>query len=142
MDAEASRKARAAIIASRKCAKERVDAIQRAVCDGNLTYDFLDEELFGYLKCKFHLKDEDCITDNLAKLSKISLSRSMKVSPELVAEFDMAKSCDGTTSADAKIILFYMALQRELDVQFDAARTVDVDTIHDLSKLVWESLGH
>lgn len=64
----------------------------------------------------------------------------MKVSKELVREFDLAKSCDGATSAMAKKVLLLLSIQRELDIQIPAEQAAKDITLTQLAELVWTEL--
>ena len=127
------------LLASRKAAEAHIARIRTAP---ELTYELLDRELVEYIKSKFHLTDSDCTTDHFETLSEISLSKSMAISRELVAEFDLARSCDGVSSVRAKMVLLYMAIQKELGVTLPPEETAYVDSVHDISKMVWKAMGH
>lgn len=127
------------LLASRKAAETHITRIKTAP---ELTYELLDHELVEYIKSKFHLTDSDCTTDNFEALSEISLSKSMAISRELVAEFDLARSCDGVSSVRAKMVLLYMAIQKDLGVTLPPEETAYVDSVHDISKMVWKAMGH
>jgi len=125
---------REAILASRAAAASHIEAIRTAP---KLSYELVYREIRGYILAKFHLKDADCVTDNFRELTEISLSKSMQISPELVKEFDLAKSCDGVTSVRAKMILLFMAIQRELGITLPPRDTAYAETILQISRLVW-----
>ena len=63
-----------------------------------------------------------------------------RISPELVKEFDLAKSCDGASSAMAKKVLLFMAVQRELGIELPARESARIKTLDDLSGLAWEEM--
>ena len=128
---------REAMIASRTAAASHIEAIRTAP---ELSYELVHREIKGYILAKFHLKDRDCVTDSFRELAGISLSKSMQISPELVKEFDLARSCDGVTSQTAKMVLLFLALQRDLDITFDPMSTAEAETLSDVSALVWKQL--
>ena len=80
-------------------------------------------------------------TDNFTELTQISMSKSMKVSKELVEEFDLAKSCDGVSSLMAKKVLLFMAIQRLLGISLPADKIAEADTLRDISDAVWCALN-
>ncbi len=125
------------ILSARKAATAHADNIKNA---NPLTKEIAEKEIFGYLKAKFHLKDEDCTTDDFAELTEISLAKSMEISPALVEEFDLARSCDGTSSKTAKMVLFFMALQKEFNIEFEPMETVMAKTVYDIGDLVYKEL--
>ena len=125
------------ILASKKASAEHIRNIKEAE---ELTCSLVQHEVSEYIKSKFHLRDEDCVTDNFKQLAGISLSKSMKISKELVAEFDLARSCDGVSSQTAKMVLLFMALQKDLDIKFNPQDTAEAETLRDIGFLVWEQL--
>ena len=125
------------LLASRRAAAGHIENIKRAP---TLTYELVQREVTGYIKCKFRLTDEDCAAEELDRLAEISLAKSVKVSPELVEEFDLARSCDGVSSKTAKLVLLFMALQRDLDIRFRPMDTAEAETLSDIGALVWEQL--
>ena len=107
-----------------------------------LNYDILQEQLRQYVLTKFLLTEEDAPADkSFDGLVELSLAKSMKISPELVEEFDTAKSCDGATSAMAKKVLLFMAIQRALKIELPALESARVKTLEDLSSMVWNTLA-
>ena len=42
--------------------------------------------------------------------------------------------------ADAKMVLLFLALQRDLGIQFDPMSTARAETLSDVGDLVWEQL--
>jgi len=131
--------AKALILQSKSQAAAHMNSIKSAQ---PLTYDLLNRELRGYIKAKFHLTDEDCTTDIFSELAGISLSKSMKLSPELVKEFDMARSCDGVTSQTAKMLLLFMAIQRDLSIKLPPMETAYAETLEDICIMVWKAMGN
>ena len=134
---DAQEKARQLILASRTAAAGHIKTIQSAP---ELTRELVRREVRGYILAKFHLTEADCTTDCFRELATISLSKSMRLSPELVKEFDLARSCDGVTSQTAKMVLLFMALQRDLGIQFEPMSTARAETLSDVGDLVWEQL--
>ncbi len=126
------------LLRSRREADAHMETIRSA---DPLTYDLLHEELYRYILVKFLLTDEDRPeNDSFADLTELSLAKSMKVSPALVEEFDTAQSCDGATSAMAKKVLLYLAIQRALQIELPARESATVKTMHDVSRMVWNAL--
>ena len=130
-------RARQLILDSRAAAAAHIAAIKKAPA---LTPELVEREVRGYILAKFHLTEADCTTDSFRELTAISLSKSMRLSPELVREFDLARSCDGTSSQTAKMVLLFLALQRDLGIKFDPMATAEAETLADIGGLVWEQL--
>lgn len=127
------------LLRSRQQADGHMKTIQETI---PLGYDVLREQLRQYVLDKFLLTEEDVPADgSFDGLVELSLSKSMKISPELVEEFDTAKSCDGATSAMAKKVLLFMAIQRALNIELPALESARVKTLEDLSAMVWNTLA-
>lgn len=123
--------------------RREADGHMNVICETvPLNYDILQEQLRQYVLTKFLLTEEDAPADkSFDGLVELSLAKSMKISPELVEEFDTAKSCDGATSAMAKKVLLFMAIQRALKIELPALESARVKTLEDLSSMVWNTLA-
>lgn len=123
--------------------REQSDAHMSAIRNASpLSYELLHQQLYQYVLAKFLLTDGDRPEDDsFDALVDASLAQSMKVSPELVAEFDTAKSCDGATSAMAKKVLLFMSIQRALGIELPALESARVKAMDELSSMVWKTLA-
>ena len=127
------------LLRSRMQADAHIREIQRAK---QLSYDALHEQLYQYVLAKFLLTNKDRpADDSFDSLVELSLANSMRISPALVAEFDTAKSCDGATSAMAKKVLLFMAIQKTLKIELPALESARIKTMGDLSLMVWNTLA-
>lgn len=127
------------LLRARKLADVHMSTIRDAK---PLRYEFFHEQLYQYVLIKFLLTDADRPKDDsFDALAELSLSKSMQVSPELVEQFDTAKSCDGATSVMAKKVLLFMAIQRALNIELPALESARVKTMDDLSAIVWRTLA-
>ena len=106
-----------------------------------LTRDFLRKTLRRYIFCKYLLEETDYTGDDLNEITEYSLAKSLRISKDLVKEFDLAKSCGGGSSVITKKTLLLMAIQREFGVFLPSEGIGRVKTITDLSNLVWEAMG-
>lgn len=125
------------ILSSKKAAAEHIANIQNAPEPDR---DLVQREVRAYIMAKFHLTEEDCTTDNFSQLAEISLSKSMKISRELVKMYDLARSCDGVSSHTAKMVLLFMALQKDLKIRFQPMETAEAETLEDIGDLVWKEI--
>lgn len=126
------------LLQSRQSAARHLENIRQAV---PLKRDVFDAEMRQYILCKYMLEGVECNTDNFNELTELSLSRSMKVSKELVEEFDTAQSCDGATSAMAKKVLLFMNIERELNIQIPAEQSAKNITLEQLIALIWGAMA-
>ena len=105
-----------------------------------LTRAFLGEHLRQYVLDKYMLTPEDTATDDFNELTQLSLARSMKVSSSLVREYDIARSCTGTSSAMAKKVLLFLSIQKALDIELPAIESAAIVTLDDLADLAWGAM--
>ena len=102
---------RAALKQQKDRSKAQIDSLY---ANRAITFPELNERITEYILAKFMLKRQECEGIDFQKLSELSLSKTMKISPELVKEFDTARNCAGATSAIAKKTLLYLSLQKAL----------------------------
>lgn len=105
-----------------------------------LTFPLLRECLTDYVLAKFLLTREESADYSFQKLADFSLAKSMKISVELVHEFDIAKSCTGTSSAMVKKALLYNSVQTKLNIELPAEKTPYIQNFGEFADLVWESM--
>lgn len=105
-----------------------------------LEKEFFRGKLRSFVLHRYMLSDESGLPDDFDALTELSLSQSMKISPELVKEFDLAKSCDGATSAMAKKVLLFMTIQRELGIELPAMETARLKSLLQLADLAWSEM--
>lgn len=126
------------LLRSRKAAAEHIKRIRTA---DPLTPELLYEELYQYVLVKYLLTDEDKPEgDGFDELTELSLAKSMKISPALVAEFDTAQSCDGATSAMAKKVLLFRSIENGLDIRIPAMESARIKTMQDFSRMLWHTM--
>ena len=102
----------------RKIDEESQVEIDLVLGQEQLTYSFFSEHLRTFVFMRYSLVPSDCEeTDDLDELTLISLSKSMKMSKDLVAEYEAGQNCDGATSATVKRSLLLMKIQRAFSVE-------------------------
>ncbi len=99
-------------------------------------FGYLRAHLRGYILSKYMMPENECRSDSIAELTEASLARMMKVTPELAARLDTARSCAGATSATVKKALLFQAMERELDVELPASEAVGAKDVSALARLV------
>ena len=109
--------ARQALLRAKESSQREIDAIYAA---RPLRLELLRERLTDFVLAKFLLTREEAEGVDFQKLSQLSLAKSMKISKELVKEFDMAQGCAGTSSEIAKKTLLFLALQKQLKLELPA----------------------
>ena len=130
-------KVRKALLRSKMESDGQIDRIRRT---DPLSFEVLEECMTEYVLAKFMLTREECEGVDFQKLSELSLSKSMEISPELVKEFDTARSCAGATSEIAKKTLLYMSIQKALQIELQAELTPKIRDFRGLAQLVWEGM--
>lgn len=130
--------ARQRIIRASRLAREHMERIRSK---SGIGFEEFHRELSGFILSKYMLWDEDCSGMSFDDIARLSLARSMKISKELVEEFDLAKSCDGISSLIAKKVLLLRAIERELELQLPAGETARAETIEDISRLAYAAFS-
>lgn len=107
-----------------------------------LTHDVFYDCMRGFVLTKYMLGESDFTPESsFDDLVEISLAKTMKIDKSLVEEFDTARSCDGATSAMAKKVLLFMAIQKELNIELPAGPTAKLKSLDELIELTWEQLN-
>jgi hypothetical protein len=129
--------ARQALLRAKESSQREIDAIYAAQ---PLRLEFLRERLTDFVLAKFLLTREEAEGVDFQKLSQLSLAKSMKISKELVKEFDMAQGCAGTSSEIAKKTLLFLALQKQLKLELPARALPRIHSFQELAELVLEAM--
>ena len=114
--------------------------IERIYAAEPLGLPLLSDCLRSYVLARYLLTPEEAEGVDFQALAELSLAKSVKLSPELVKEFDTARSCAGATSAMVKKTLLYLSIQKELHIELDAPKTPKVHSFEDFSRLVWDAM--
>ena len=130
-------RAKAALLRAKEASQREIDALYAA---SPLRQEELQERLTDFVLAKFMLTREEAEGVDFQKLSELSLAKSMKISKELVKEFDMAQGCAGTSSAIAKKTLLFLAIQKQLKLQLPAERLPRLHSFSELAALVREAM--
>lgn len=126
------------LVRSRESVHKELALIREA---RRLERGFLRDRLRTYVLAKYLLTEENELVDDFDKLAELSLAKSSRISKELVAEFDTARSCDGATSVMVKKVLLLRSIERELEIELDAARTARIKSLNDLTDIVWDAMA-
>ena len=136
-DADDRELARQALLRAKESSQREIDAIYAAQ---PLRLELLRERLTDFVLAKFLLTREEAEGVDFQKLSQLSLAKSMKISKELVKEFDMAQGCAGTSSEIAKKTLLFLALQKQLKLELPARALPRIHSFQELAELVLEAM--
>ena len=79
-------------------------------------------------------------SENIKELTEASLARAMKITPELVAELDTARSCAGATSAMVKKALLLQAMERDFKIVLPADKASGARDIPELAALIMDCM--
>lgn len=130
-------KIRQILMQSRIRSREQIDSLYAKEA---ISFEELNERITDFVLAKFMLDRDECIGVDFQMLSELSLSKTMNISPELVKEFDTARSCAGATSVIAKKTLLYLAIQKALGIELAAEKTPKVHTFEEFTELVWDGM--
>ena len=125
----------------RKNAEKAQDEIDLILNQEEITYPFLRDHLRRFVQIQYHLSPLDLEeTDDLDKLTLISLSKALHVSRELIADYEAGQNCEGATSATVKRSLLLMKIQKALSVELSLQELMGIDTLEDVVHAVWAHL--
>ena len=98
---------------------------------------FLLERLRKYVLYRFLLNEDECQTDDINEIAKISLAKSLHMDKALMKNIDRESTCDRASPVMTKRLLLFIAIQSELNIQLPPDETPGIKTIADLASLVW-----
>lgn len=125
----------------RRAADESQAEIDLILSQERLTYPFFSEHLRRFVLIRYALDPSDCEgTDDLDKLTLISLSKTLKMSKDLVADYEAGQNCDGATSATVKRSLLLMKIQKAFSIELSLLDLMGIDTLEDVARAVWRHL--
>ena len=104
-----------------------------------LTREELEGHLRAFLLGRF-LLDPDCREDDIVTLSQLSIRRVLEMNERDLSTHDLGVGCSGAPSVDSKIILFMMALGRELEITISPLRIPALKTVPILADEVYALL--
>ena len=99
---------------------------------------YVRAHLRGYIFSKYMMPEGECRSESIAELTEASLARMMKVTPELAAQLDTARSCAGATSAMVKKALLFQAMERDFQLELPAREAASAVDIPALARLIWQ----
>ena len=112
--------------------------IKLILSETNLTYPFFLEHLRVFIMKKFALSTSDLEeTDNLDDLAQMSVSKALKISKDLVADYEAGENCEGATSSDVKRTLLLVKIQKSLDTRLSLQELMGIETIEDVARAIW-----
>lgn len=112
--------------------------IDMILCQDPPTYPFYAEHLRKFVMLKFSLEPSDMEeSDDLDQLSSVSISKALKISKELVADFEAGENCEGATSSDVKRSLLLVKIQELLSVELSLLELMEIETVEDVARLTW-----
>ena len=130
-------KAREMLLRAREESRRQISRIYECRL---LTYDVLRECLTDFVLAKFLLTREEASGIDFQQLSELSLAKSMKISKDLVREYDMAKGCTGVSSVMVKKALLFMAVEQRLSIVLPPEQIPCIHCFDDLARLVWDAM--
>lgn len=130
-------RARQALLRSKEESQRQVQAVYAC---RPLRFPVLRECLTEFVLAKYMLTREEAEGVDFQQLADLSLAKTMKISKELVKEFDMAQGCSGTTSVMAKKTLLFMAVQKQLRIELPAEKLPRIHSFAELAELVWDEM--
>lgn len=126
------------ILAKQRASQAHIDAI---LSDDSLTFESFREHLRSFVMLKFALEPSDLEqTDDLGELAQASISKALKISKDLVADYEAGENCEGATSSDVKRTLLLVKIQKSLAVSLSLQELMQIETLEDIVRQVWPHL--
>ncbi|MCD8099668.1 MAG: hypothetical protein LUE06_03685 [Oscillospiraceae bacterium] len=94
----------------------------------------------AYILEKFLLTDTDAPPENLKELARLSIAKSLAMSPELSVIYDTSAGCSNAKSEDTKIALLLRAIEKDLQVTLPLPKAVYAETVSELLHVIWDTL--
>lgn len=132
-------RARQALLRAKEESQRQIRMIHDCV---PLDYSVLKECLTDFVLAKYMLSREEAEGVEFQQLAELSLAKNMKISKELVKEYDMAQGCAGTSSVIAKKTLLFMAIQKQLHIKLPPEKLPVLHSFEELAQLVWNTMKH
>ena len=105
----------------------------------DLTEPELREHLRKFILTKY-LLDLDCKEESIQRLSEMSIEKVLEMNQRELNTSDLGLGCGGTSSVYNKIILLFMAIQRDIGVTMDPTLTPEMKTVTILSETIYKLL--
>ena len=86
------------------------------------------------------LQPQEVVTDNFYEICQLSADKASHLPKGMLDAAELASKCGGATTAMNKKVLFFLAVNRELQVEINAEESVAVDTFTQLKQLVYSKL--
>ena len=96
---------------------------------------FVEEHLKKYCVIRLMMEEED-ISDNITKMVRTDVARSMGVEVSKLEAQDMPGACGSAPAVLSKRILLFLAVQRELGIKLPPDDTPKIQTVQDLADMV------
>ena len=125
------------ILQLKESAQECADSILE---QPDLSYEAFDRLFTRYLYNKFMLQPQEVVTDNFYEICQLSADKASHLPKGMLDAAELASKCGGATTAMNKKVLFFLAVNRELQVEINAEESVAVDTFTQLKQLVYSKL--
>ena len=108
-------------------------------CSCGLSYDVAYQILHDYT-CHLLAANKDLKEDSLKEISKNGIA-SLAAQYGLAAVKDISRACEGTSSASTRILLLFVALSSDLQVEFAPTAGQEITTVSALTEYVLERLS-
>lgn len=125
------------LLRANKLAEEEMIQIKS---NSELDIAFLETHLKNYIVHKLRLEDTKK-KDNINEMIQESVAKSLNVDRDRLKKVDQRSGCDGATSVTSKRVLLFIAIQKELSIQFPAEKMPYIETIKDLVTLVFSLMS-
>lgn len=125
-----------------KEASNAADRLMEAFLEsGSFDRKELEETLKRYIGCKLQLAKEE-ISDNITVMVRTSVSKATGIPAEKLKELDRPGRCGSAPTVLAKRVLLFVDIQKKTGVTIPPDRAPDIQTVEDLSEILYPALSH
>lgn len=89
-----------------------------------------------YISIRYLLDAGEMRTNNLYELAEIAVAKTMAIKREKLADIDIPGTCTGASSATSKKILLFLALRRDLGMELEPEKAVELQTVDQLAHYI------
>ncbi len=114
---------------------------RRVVEEPRPSLDFVREQVYLYICCKFLLEPEQCRGLTMAGLAQRSIEKALDLGLPLAKESETATTCGAAGSAAMKTALLLTAVKRDFQADIPPRELGLVRSPGELGELVWRARG-
>lgn len=118
----------------------RAARIVEELADPSLSQAEFADLVMEYVRSKFFLTPEECVTDRIFDLAEASIEKLLRVNDRSVKLAQGSNTCTNQSSTDIKKVLLSLSLQRTLGVRLTPEESAEAETVPQLAHALYSHL--